>query len=164
MRRRIQALAIERGIPPAKIANLMKGRTTVCHVAQFCEEYQVNADWLMAGDLRGLLDTVKRQKEAQVNPVIRDAQTREFVRLMGKVDPRLYPELLARIREAVEGETRARSFSDFPLAFPAAFPRANRERPRLRRARSRPRGNPTRATRSGRKSLRCPARRLLQDW
>ena len=103
MRRRIQAFAIERAIPPAKIAKLMKGRTTVHHVAQFCEEQQVNADWLLAGDLHGLLDTVKRRKASGADEQIREAQTKEFVRLMGKVDPRLYPELLARIREAVEG-------------------------------------------------------------
>jgi hypothetical protein len=81
----------------------MKGRTTVCRVAKFCEEFPVNADWLLAGDLRGLLDTVKRHRSGEIHPAIRDAQTQEFVRLMGKVDPRLYPELLTRIREVVEG-------------------------------------------------------------
>src|ERR1700730_18820911 len=70
MRRRIEAFAIEKGIPPTKIAKLMRGRTTVHHVAQFCEEQHVNADWLLAGALRGLLDTVKRRKASGVDEQI----------------------------------------------------------------------------------------------
>jgi hypothetical protein len=51
----------------------MKGRTTVHHVAQFCEEQHVNADWLVAGDLRGLLDTVKRRQASGADEQIREA-------------------------------------------------------------------------------------------
>jgi hypothetical protein len=103
MRRRIQAFAIERGIPSATIAKLMKGRMTTLQIMRFCKEYQVNADWLMAGDLRGLLDTVKRRKPSGADEQTREAQEKEFVRLMRLVEPRLYPDLLTQLRKQLEG-------------------------------------------------------------
>jgi hypothetical protein len=62
MHRRIRAFAIEKAIPTEKIAKLLKGRTTVTHVGQFCEDYGVSADWLLCGDLKGLLRTVRNRQ------------------------------------------------------------------------------------------------------
>ncbi len=81
----------------------LRGRLNTFKVGDFAKRHNINFDWLLVGDLPGLLDTVKRHRTGEAHPVIRDAQTQEFVRLMGKVDPRLYPELLARIRAVVEG-------------------------------------------------------------
>jgi hypothetical protein len=72
-------------------------------VGDFAKRHDINFDWLLAGDLSGLLDTVKRHRHGEVHPVTQDAQMQEFGRLIGKADPKVFPELLARIREVVEG-------------------------------------------------------------
>ena len=82
MRRRVQAFAIEKSIPPARIARLLKGRTTMARVELFCEDYDVSADWLLCGDLHGLVRMTKRQKEA----VVDDTPYRELLAAFGKLD------------------------------------------------------------------------------
>ena len=84
MHRRIRAFAIEKAIPTEKIAKLLKGRTTVTHVGQFCEDYGVSADWLLCGDLHGLARMTRRQKEAEA--ARNDAPYRELLAAFRKLD------------------------------------------------------------------------------
>jgi hypothetical protein len=57
MRRRIQAIAYERRLPPEEIAKALTCRTF--DVVQFAKRHRVNCDWLIFGDLKGLLETVR---------------------------------------------------------------------------------------------------------
>jgi hypothetical protein len=57
MRRRIQAIAHERSLPPDEIAKALTCRTF--DVVQFAKRHRVNCDWLIFGDLKGLLETVR---------------------------------------------------------------------------------------------------------
>lgn len=54
LQRRVRALAQERNIPPADIHKLMYKRISTRDVIVFCEKYNVNCDWLLCGDLKGL--------------------------------------------------------------------------------------------------------------
>jgi hypothetical protein len=54
MQRRLQALAAERGIPPADYAKLMWKRVSTGAFMAFCEKHNVSTDWLLSGDLKGL--------------------------------------------------------------------------------------------------------------
>ncbi len=54
LQRRVRALAQERNIPPADFHKLMYKRPSTPDVMVFCEKYNVNFDWLLCGDLKGL--------------------------------------------------------------------------------------------------------------
>jgi hypothetical protein len=54
MQRRVQALAVERSIPPPGYAKLMYKRVSTKAVIDFCEKHDVSTDWLLYGDLAGL--------------------------------------------------------------------------------------------------------------
>jgi len=83
-RRRIRAFAIEKAIPSAKITKLMKGRLTMPRLVQFSKDYKVSLDWLLYGDLRGLIRMTRRQKEAEA--VVDDTPYRELLAAFGKLD------------------------------------------------------------------------------
>jgi hypothetical protein len=100
MRRRIQAFAMERAIPSAKIAKLMKGRTPLNHFIAFCKEYDVNCDWLMDGDLRGLFLMTKKQKAAEA--IDAEAQRKQIIQLFNSLPPRLQAVAVIGIRAIIE--------------------------------------------------------------
>jgi hypothetical protein len=54
VRRRVLALAAEWSIPPADYARLMHKRVSTGAMLDFCEKHDVNLDWLLGGDLKGL--------------------------------------------------------------------------------------------------------------
>lgn len=60
IRRRITLIAAERNLAPSATNALMKGRRiSLFHLGQFAENHHVSADWLIAGNLKGLLETAR---------------------------------------------------------------------------------------------------------
>jgi hypothetical protein len=60
IRRRIALIAAERNLDPSETKTLMKGRwLRTFDLCQFAKKYHLSADWLIYGDLKGLLRTVR---------------------------------------------------------------------------------------------------------
>jgi hypothetical protein len=78
MQRRIQALAVERSIPLAEIAKLMRKRVGTQDVA-FCKKHKISVDWLLCGDLLSMARDAPRSR-----PVLTPD---EFVRALKQLDP-----------------------------------------------------------------------------
>lgn len=53
VRRRILWLAHERNLPPCEIAKALTGKD--CDVVEFIERHNLSYDWLLCGDLKGML-------------------------------------------------------------------------------------------------------------
>lgn len=53
MRRKIDLVAAERGLPPSAVAKV-RGRLRHHDVMSFVQENAVDVEWLYSGDLRGL--------------------------------------------------------------------------------------------------------------
>jgi hypothetical protein len=64
----------------------------------FCEQHNVSLDWLLLGDLRGLLRTVQN---AQPAPEIVEAQKREIVQLLLAMPPARRSKAIAAVREMI---------------------------------------------------------------
>ena len=58
IRNRIALIATERGLPESEIKKVM-GRLSTRDVLRFARKHRVNMDWLICGDLKGLLETAK---------------------------------------------------------------------------------------------------------
>jgi hypothetical protein len=58
------SLAQERNLPAGEIAKLMYKRVGTGHAMAFCKKHNVSLEWLMCGDLRGLAQMAKQQKDA----------------------------------------------------------------------------------------------------
>ena len=96
VQRRIQAFAIERGIPPAEYAKLLHKRISTAAFMAFCKKHNVSADWLLCGDLKGLQ---RMTNEAKATPeTTRRAQEQEFRRLMLQLKPDQLPALIEILR------------------------------------------------------------------
>ena len=65
VQRRIRAIAEERKIPPADFAKLMHKRISTFTIMQFCEKHKISYDWLLCGDLQGLVRIEQRRKDAK---------------------------------------------------------------------------------------------------
>jgi hypothetical protein len=65
MRRRLLALAAERDLPPAEYAKLMHKRIMMKSIHEFCSKHDVSLDWLIYGDLKGLLRMKQWAKQDQ---------------------------------------------------------------------------------------------------
>ena len=61
MRVRISMIARERGLPDTEIARAMNCGTGA--VVTFAEKYDISLDWLVRGDLKGLLRTVRAKQQ-----------------------------------------------------------------------------------------------------
>jgi len=61
VRGRIALIAAERGLPKSEIAKVM-GRLKHYDLFCFAQKHHVNLDWLIAGDLKGLLKTVRARQ------------------------------------------------------------------------------------------------------
>jgi hypothetical protein len=94
IRRRMRAFAHDRDLPPAEIP----GRVNTRSLAAFVEKHNVSCEWLMFGDLRGLLKTVQN---AQPAPEIVEAQRREIVQLLLAMPPARRASAIAAVREMI---------------------------------------------------------------
>jgi hypothetical protein len=71
IRRRIALIAAERKLDASETKALMKGRwLTTYHLCQFAKKHHLSASWLIHGDLRGLLDTVRGCPSRPHQPVL----------------------------------------------------------------------------------------------
>jgi hypothetical protein len=68
MRRRIQVIAHERCLPPDEVAKALTCRTF--DVVHFAKRQRINCDWLIFGDLKGLLETVRGCPSRLPQPVL----------------------------------------------------------------------------------------------
>jgi hypothetical protein len=60
IRKRIALIAAERKLDPSETMAMMKGRwLRTFDLCQFAKKYHLGADWLIFGDLKGLLRTVR---------------------------------------------------------------------------------------------------------
>jgi hypothetical protein len=60
IRKRIALIAAERKLDPSETMAMMKGRwLRTFDLWQFAKKYHLSADWLIFGDLKGLLRTVR---------------------------------------------------------------------------------------------------------
>jgi hypothetical protein len=60
IRKRIALIAAERKLDPSETMAMMKGRwLRTFDLCQFAKKYHLSADWLVYGDLEGLLRTVR---------------------------------------------------------------------------------------------------------
>jgi hypothetical protein len=57
IRTRVALIAAERGLPESETKWI--GRLRTYDLVQFAGKHHVNVDWLIVGDLKGLLDTVR---------------------------------------------------------------------------------------------------------
>jgi hypothetical protein len=62
MRIRISMIARERGLSDAETAKAMNCGTSA--VVEFAEKHDVSLDWLVCGDLKGLLRTVRAKQQS----------------------------------------------------------------------------------------------------
>src|SRR5882757_7127049 len=59
IRKRVALIAAERKLDPSETMAMMKGRwLRTFDLCQFAKKYHLSADWLIFGDLKGLLRTV----------------------------------------------------------------------------------------------------------
>ena len=57
MRRRIDMIAVDYDVPQAEVAKV-RGRLKHYDVLCFAEKYRISLDWLICGDLKGLVRTI----------------------------------------------------------------------------------------------------------
>jgi predicted transcriptional regulator len=62
MRVRISMIARERGLSDAEIAKALNCGTAA--VVAFAEKHDISLDWLVCGDLKGLLRTVRAKQQS----------------------------------------------------------------------------------------------------
>jgi hypothetical protein len=61
VRGRIALIAAERGLPKSEIAKVM-GRLKHYDLLCFAQKHRISLDWLIAGDLKGLLKTARSRR------------------------------------------------------------------------------------------------------
>ena len=57
MRRRIDLIAADYGVPESEVAKV-RGRLKQYDLLCFAEKYRISLDWLICGDLKGLVRTI----------------------------------------------------------------------------------------------------------
>jgi hypothetical protein len=97
VRRRVQAIAEERKLPPAEFAKLTYKRISTTHAMAFCEKHKVSLDWLLYGDLQGLHRMTKEAKAEP--PEMTEAQRKEVTQLFLALSPRMQTVALGCMRE-----------------------------------------------------------------
>jgi hypothetical protein len=84
-RRRIAVIAVERNLNPSETKALMKGRRiSLFLLGQFAEKHHLSVDWLIGGDLKELLETVRGCPSRPQRP--QRSQLQEFKEAMNKLD------------------------------------------------------------------------------
>jgi hypothetical protein len=66
LQRRVRVLAEERKLPPADYAKLMHKRISSMAIMEFGKKHNVNYDWLLCGDLKGLARMERERRGAPV--------------------------------------------------------------------------------------------------
>src|SRR5258705_7148275 len=100
IRRRVRAIAQERNLQPADIAKLMHKRISTTHAMAFCEKHKISMDWLLCGDLRGLLRTAQGCPSRPRQDVVTAGTTRqELRRLLLQLEPDQFPALVEILAE-----------------------------------------------------------------
>jgi hypothetical protein len=69
IRNRIALIAAERRLPESEIKKVM-GRLSTRDVLSFARKHRVNMDWLVCGDLKGLLETVRGCPSRPQEPIL----------------------------------------------------------------------------------------------
>ena len=64
LQRRVRVLAEERKLPPADYAKLMHKRISTMAIMEFGKKHNVNFDWLLVGDLKGLAHMERERRGA----------------------------------------------------------------------------------------------------
>jgi hypothetical protein len=57
MRRRIDVIAADYGVPESEVAKV-RGRLKQYDLLCFAQKYRISLDWLICGDLKGLVRTI----------------------------------------------------------------------------------------------------------
>ena len=57
MRRRIDMIAADYGVPESEVAKV-RGRLKHYDLLCFAQKYRISVDWLICGDLKGLVRTI----------------------------------------------------------------------------------------------------------
>lgn len=57
MRRRIDLIAVDYGVPESEVAKV-RGRLKHYDLLCFAQKYRISVDWLICGDLKGLVRTI----------------------------------------------------------------------------------------------------------
>jgi hypothetical protein len=107
MQRRIQALAAERSIPPADFAKLLHKRVGMNAVAAFCEKHKVSMDWLLCGDLKGLLRTMQGCPSRTQQPVLTSDELRRAHEGLGEKDRAFISQYLTLLAKKGDEPTPA---------------------------------------------------------
>jgi hypothetical protein len=87
IRARMRLFMAERHAPEAEIASWLKGRLTTPRIHDFGEKYPVSYDWLLSGDLKGLLRMAKGFPHGAPAPTFRPSQTPEVKQLLDTFTP-----------------------------------------------------------------------------
>jgi hypothetical protein len=97
VRRRVQAIAAERNIPPAEYAKLTHKRVSTRAAVAFCDKHKISLDWLLYGDLKGLQRMTQEAKAEP--PEIPEPQRKEIMRLFSALTPQKQVMGFALLRE-----------------------------------------------------------------
>jgi hypothetical protein len=87
VRRRVLAFAAERNLAPADYAKLLRKRISSANAVDFCDKYKVSLDWLLCGDLKGLLQRMTKETKAEP-PEIPEAKRKEILGLYARPSAR----------------------------------------------------------------------------
>lgn len=87
IRTRMRLFMVERHAPEAEIARWMKGRVTSLRIGEFGRKYPVSYEWLLCGDLKGLLRMAKGTPHGEPAPPLRPSQRPEVQELLNTFSP-----------------------------------------------------------------------------
>ena len=107
IRKRIAHIAAERGLPESETSKVM-GRLLTRDVMHFAKKHRVNLDWLIAGDLKGLLETARGCPSRPRQPVLTPdelhrAQKREILELAKSLNDEQQGRFLKYLRALADG-------------------------------------------------------------
>jgi hypothetical protein len=87
IRTRMRLFMVERHAPEAEIARWMKGRVTTLRIGEFGRKYPVSYDWLLCGDLKGLLRMAKGTPHEAPASTRRPSESPEIQKLLDTFSP-----------------------------------------------------------------------------
>ena len=106
IRKRIALIAAERKLPAAETKKVM-GRLLTYDIELFVEKHHISVDWLIAGDLKGLLRTVRgcpSRPPQEASTAVPFAYTsEEFVEAMKQLDPKDRQFIIGYMQTLIDG-------------------------------------------------------------
>jgi len=99
IRKRLELIARERCIPSSEISKAMRGQNLIT----FCNAHDLSIDWVMGGDLKGLLRTIEWQRST--TPDILQQQSIEIATLFRQLPARDRTKMLNGLRRLVGDKT-----------------------------------------------------------